>query len=86
MQAPKHFVRFSELDKHDVLQVLSTQYGISERMSPKEFKDLYLDEMQDSKLRFKEWYDTMSLDPEEAWPDMEWLLVFRDDYICQVVP
>ena len=66
--------------------MLSTQYGISEEMTLEQFQDKHLDEMQEKRLRYKEWYDVMSVDPEEAWPDMEWLLVIRDEQICQVVP
>lgn len=86
MLIPKIYVRYCDLHKHDVVQVLSTQHGISEEMTVSEFEKIYLDEKQEKRLRYKEWYDIMSLEIEEAWPDMEWLLVAREGVVCQVVP
>jgi hypothetical protein len=86
MQQPKQFIKYSDLNRHDKVQVLSVEYGLTEEMSVLQFEKLYLDEKQTKKLRYKEWYDIMSLEPEQAWPDMEWLLVVRDEQILQVVP
>ena len=79
-------IKFSDLDKHDVLQLFSVQYGLSEQMSIKQFESKYLDQQQLNKFRFKEWYDVMSEMPEEAWPDMEWLFVIKEEKIYLVVP
>lgn len=79
-------IKFSELDKYDLLQLFSVQYGLSEPMTSREFQKKYLDENQKTNLRFREWYDVMSKTPEEAWPDMEWLLVVREEKIHLVVP
>lgn len=79
-------IKFSELDKYDLVQVFSVQYGLSDPMTIKEFQHKCLDETQLKRFQFKEWFNIMSDTPEEAWPDMEWLFVFRNEKILLVVP
>ena len=79
-------IKYSDLDKNDFVQIFSVQNGLSEQMSFRHFQKLYLDENQQVKYRFKEWYDIMSDQPEEAWPDMEWLFVIKDEKIYKVIP
>ena len=80
------FIKFSDLNKYDMLQIFSVQYGLSDLMTLKEFETKHLDEKQKPKFRFREWYDIMSDTPEEAWPDMEWLFVIKDEKIHIVIP
>lgn len=86
MEIPKQFIKYSDLNKLDRVQVLSVAHGLSEEMPLAQFEKIYLDENQSKKLRYREWYDIMSIDAEEAWPDMEWLLTIQDEQILQVVP
>lgn len=86
MEIPKQFIKYSDLNKLDRVQVLSVAHGLSEEMPLAQFEKIYLDENQSKKLRYREWYDIMSTDAEEAWPDMEWLLTIQDEQILQVVP
>jgi hypothetical protein len=86
MEIPIQSIKYSDLNKLDRVQVLSVAHGLSEEMPLAQFEKIYLDEKQIKRLRYKEWYDIMSTEPEEAWPDMEWLLVIKDEQILQVIP